>query len=282
MINLSFIKLKGKVIDNYTSSLKNWRNKDVNWYDLEKVLGNSTIQFSPYKFRNGVKNKHNCIREKQDVIILDIDDGLPISEFQKMFKKYKYILGTTKSHQTEKKGIVCDRYRVIIPAINIPEDDDVYFRTIELLAPFSDEQVLTLSCAFLGNDNAIIIRSDGKLIDMFKASVLAEEQIKEERLEKKRKTIDKDLMPSYGSNSAEMVKEQITYEIAIDILESLGIEVVGNKFSIRDERTKSIKIYKDGHCYDFGDGKAYDMFQVVMDREGISFPQAVRYCKNFI
>ena len=52
MINLSFIKLKGNVKDNYLDSLKGFRNKDVNWDDLHKVLGNSKIQFSPYMFRN--------------------------------------------------------------------------------------------------------------------------------------------------------------------------------------------------------------------------------------
>jgi len=282
MINLSFIKLRGKVTDNYLKSLKGWRNKDVNWYDLEHVVGDSSIQFSPYKFRNGAKTVKNCNRENQDMIVLDIDDGVTIHEFQSMFKHLKYILATTKSHQKLKHGKILDRFRVIIPAINIPTDNDVYFRTLEILFPFSDEQVLTLTCAFLGTDNAIIIKNDGKKLDMFKASSLAEIQIEDERIEKKSKEIDPDLMQSYGNNDAETIKEQITYDIAREILESIGIEMDCNKFSIRDERTKSIKLYDNGSAYDFGDGKHYDMFSVLMEREGMSFPNAIRYCKNFI
>jgi hypothetical protein len=66
------------------------------------------------------------------MVVLDIDDGLSVYKFQKMFSQYKYILGSTKSHQRTKKGLICDRFRVILPAINIPSDNDIYFRTMEL------------------------------------------------------------------------------------------------------------------------------------------------------
>jgi hypothetical protein len=48
MINLSYIKLKGKVIDNYTSTLKGWHNKMVNWEDMHKPMSDSSIQYSCY------------------------------------------------------------------------------------------------------------------------------------------------------------------------------------------------------------------------------------------
>ena len=281
MINLSFIKLKGKVVDNYLDSLKGFRNKDVNWYDLHKVLGDSKIQFSPYKFRNGCKTGVNCIRDKQDMIVLDIDDGFTIPKFQKMFSKYKYILGTTKSHQKEKKGVVTDRYRVIIPAINIPDDDEIYFRTVELLFPFSDKQVLTKTAAFLGNDEAIVIKNDGKKLDMFKVSELATQQIKQERLEKEAKKIDSDLF-SNSSFSFDMVKEQITKEVVVDILGSIGIEVIGNKCRLREERTPSAKIYESGYIKDYGGEFSGDIFALLMELEDMSFGQSVKYTRNFI
>ena len=283
MINLSFIKLKGNVKDNYLDSLKGFRNKDVNWDDLPKVLGNSKIQFSPYMFRNGCKTGVNCIRDKQDMVVLDIDDGLSIYKFQKMFSQYKYILGSTKSHQRTKKGLVCDRFRVILPAINIPSDNDIYFRTMELLFPFSDGQVLTKTAAFLGNDEAIIIKNDGKKLDMFKVSELASQQIEQEKLEREAKKIDKDLLSNSYGFSVEMVKEQITREVVVDVLGSIGIEVVGNKCKLRDdERTHSCKIYNDGGLYDFGSGDSYDIFKVLMELEDMTFMQAVRYVRNYI
>ena len=285
MINLSFIKLKGNVKDNYLDSLKGFRNKDVNWDDLHKVLGNSKIQFSPYMFRNGCKTGVNCIRDKQDMVVLDIDDGLSIYKFQKMFSQYKYILGSTKSHQRTKKGLICDRFRVILPAINIPSDNDIYFRTMELLFPFSDGQVLTKTAAFLGNDEAIIIKNDGKKLDMFKVSELASQQIEQEKLEREAKKIDPDLLSNGYGFSVEMVKEQITREVVIDVLESIGVEFnsIGKCRLREDENTFSAKVYESGYVKDYGsDDMSGDVFHILMELEGMTFIEAVKYVRNYI
>jgi len=282
-VNISFIKLKGKVTDNYTKTLKNWRNKDVSWYDLPKVMGNSNIQFSPYRWVNGAKTKTNFLLNKTNCLVLDVDDGLEIHQFQKMYKKYKYILATTKSHQRDKKGVVTDRYRVIIPAINIDDNADVHFRAVSLIAPFSDPQVLSYTASFLGTDDCIIIKNDGKSFDMFKANSLAREQLSEELRQREAKKIDKDLLDShYGGLTLDALKEQLTFESVVDILESVGLEVIGNKLSLRDERTKSVKIYTDGSMYDFGDSKNYDIFQVLMDFNGMNFRSSMKYVQKFL
>jgi len=285
MINLSFIKLKGKVTDNYTKTLKNWRNKDVNWYDLPKVMGNSNIQFSPYRWTNGAKTVKNFNHDKTNCIVLDIDDGLTISSFQNMFKKYKYLLATTKSHQQDKKGVTCDRYRVIIPAINIDCNADVHFRALELIAPFSDKQVLTKTSSFLGTSNCVVIRNDGKKFDMFKANELAKSQLIEESIElarKKAKHIDSDLRDThYGRLDSETILEQVTYEVMCDVLESVGYEIIKGKISLRDERTSSCKVY-DNSVFDFGSGDSHNVFGLLMKYHNMNFPQAIRYVNNFI
>ena len=281
MINISFIKLKGKVTDNYLKTLKGWANKDITWEDIHKPMSSSKVQYSCYAWKNGVKKSNNFTREKQDCFILDIDDGMTINEFQSLFNKYKYILGTTKTHQKEKKGIVCDRFRVIVPAINISQDDSIYFRAMELIAPFNDVQTLTKTASFLGNNSAIIIRNDGKLFDMFKANELAIKQLKAEQADKV--VIDKDLLPSYGNSSLESTKSELTRETVTDILNNIGVDVVGNKCKLRDdERTHSVKIYPDGGMYDFGDRKAYDIFSVLQERESMTFREAINYVRNFI
>ena len=119
MINISFIKLKGKVVDNYRLTKKNWCNKDVLWEDMVKVVSNSKIQYSMTAWRNGVKTPKNLDRSKQNAICLDVDDGLSIYEFQRMFKKYDYILATTKSHQKNKKGKILDRGRKVLTDNNL-------------------------------------------------------------------------------------------------------------------------------------------------------------------
>lgn len=51
-----------------------------------------------------------------DVCVLDFDDGqMTLREAQKVFCDQIHILGTTRSHQKEKQGIISDRFRVVIP-----------------------------------------------------------------------------------------------------------------------------------------------------------------------
>ena len=285
MINLSYIKLKGKVIDNYTSTLKGWHNKMVNWEDMHKPMSDSSIQYSCYSWRNGCKTGINFDRSKQNCLCLDIDSGMSIQKFQKMFSKYTYILGTTKNHMKDKKGLIVDRFRVVIKAINIPDDDLVYFRTLELLAPFNDAQTLTKTASFLGNDNAMIIRNNGKSLDLHKIGLVASQQIEQEKLEREGKKIDKDLLSNSYGFSVEMVKEQITREVVIDVLESIGVEFnsIGKCRLREDENTFSAKVYESGYVKDYGsDDMSGDVFHILMELEGMTFIEAVRYVRNYI
>lgn len=286
LVNLSFIKLSGDVKDNYTKTLKGFRNKDVEWSRLKNVLSNSKVQFTPYMFTDGIKIAKNWDNSKQNMLVLDIDTGLSINECQNKFKKYKYLLGTTKSHQQLKRDTIEDRYRLCIPAINIPTDREVYFRMLALMFPFNDSATESLTGAFLGNDNAIIIYNEGILLDCYKASELAKEQLKNEHREKV--VIDKDLLPIYSNNTnLDNIKSVMSDEIVKDILHSMGIEVTGNKFSLRPERTPSIKIYSSGYMKDFGasDSDKFikgDIIQLVMVELGMSFRDAIKYIANYI
>lgn len=283
LVNLSYIKLKTNIIDTYTKSKKGWLNKDVEWDRLKNVLSSSKVQFSPYQFRNGVKTDFNWSNDKQDLLVFDVDDGLSLAECQKMFKRYKYLIGTTKSHQANKKGVVCDRYRLCIPAINIPREKEVYFKMLSLLVDFNDEQTEHGTGAFLGNDDAIIIYNEGKLLDCHKASLLAEQQIASEKVEKA--SIDRDLIPNYGGNNTiELIKKELTFEIVVDVLESVGYEVKANKFRLRDEeRTDSATInYKSLVVKDFGSGWFGDIFSVLEEYQDMKLSEAIRYVSNYV
>lgn len=52
-----------------------------------------------------------------DLLVLDIDDGWDIEEAKRymIIKGYSYIIAPTKSHQRDKNGVTCDRFRIIIP-----------------------------------------------------------------------------------------------------------------------------------------------------------------------
>lgn len=69
--------------------------------------------WSPCIWEKGTRSKANFIYS--DFLGLDIDNGLPIAEAVEMFRDTVHIIGTTRNHQREKKGVVADRYRIIIP-----------------------------------------------------------------------------------------------------------------------------------------------------------------------
>lgn len=283
-INLSYKVTKGKVVDEYYKTLKGWNNKDVLLEDIHKLMLNSNIQYSNLKWNNGHKGSKQLDMSSVDCIIYDIDEDLTISQFQNLFKKYTYFLATTKSHQKKKKGLVCDRYRVIFPVINISKDFDVLARAMELIIPSVDEQTLTPTGAYLGHNEGIYIENKGTYLDLHKANALATEQLKEEaRLKAEKIIVPKELQVQvFGRIDLDELKNNLTREIVIDVLTDIGIEVEGNKCSIRDERTKSCKIYGDGGMKDFGSNDRCDVFSIVMDKEDMSFREAIKYVAQYV
>jgi len=69
--------------------------------------------WSPCIWEKGTRSKANFIYS--DFLGLDVDNGLPIAEAVEMFRDTVHLIGTTRNHQREKKGVVADRYRIIIP-----------------------------------------------------------------------------------------------------------------------------------------------------------------------
>ena len=151
MINLSYlevpselgnVKLKNAM---YITAQPLYKNIKIAFDKLHQIVKSDYRQYTPFIFNNGKKISENWDNSSQDLLILDIDDGLSIAEAKNKFKRYAYLLCTTKSHQREKKGIICDRFRLILKAKNIPNGDEYFkrIRNLEKLYPFIDVQVNT-------------------------------------------------------------------------------------------------------------------------------------------
>lgn len=71
--------------------------------------------WSPCVWRDGIRLKENFLNS--DFCALDFDQPHEetLSSMIRNLCDYKIIFATTKSHQKEKNGITCDRYRMIIP-----------------------------------------------------------------------------------------------------------------------------------------------------------------------
>jgi hypothetical protein len=63
-----------------------------------------------------------------------------------------------------------------------------------------------------------------------------------------------------------------------DILAQRGIEVIGEFFKLRDEKTPSCKIYdEDNRWHDFGSNQGGDSIDLIQELDGCNFQQA---CKS--
>ena len=135
------------------------------WSEFDKIL-KSDYNYSAGSFKDNYRNKANYTGE-QDVIILDVDDGINLDAAKTFFSEWDCWIATTKSHQKEKNGIVCDRFRVVLlPNIKIKMDSDTYSyfmaNIMDGLGGFADPSCKDSSRFYYGNKDAIIWKSDSK------------------------------------------------------------------------------------------------------------------------
>lgn len=284
MINISFlevpldidVKLKDAM---YLTAQPLYKNILVKFEDLHKIVSSDYRQYSPFVFNENTKKSENWCNDFQQLLILDIDDGLTIKEAKEIFKEYKYLICTTKSHQVEKKGLRCDRFRIILPSDNIPKGDEYFdfIKEVENKYPFIDKQVNTKTGAFLGFSGCEYWYNKGNSFDCSSYLDIA----------RARKNIKKPIIQTNHNNDdleLTKVKTLLNAERVRDIIESLGYHVTPKfKFKYREnERTPSASIRHDGYIKDFGSDLATDIIGFVQQVKNMNFPDSVEYVKRFV
>jgi len=292
MINISYLNVP---LDYYSNSgdtrLKNnmhltaqplYENKDIPFENLFRIFKSDYRQYTPFTYANNIKKSENWSNEKQNILILDVDDGLTILEAKKIFEKYEYWICTTKSHQVDKKGVKCDRFRVILKAINIPVGDEYfnYMRQLELLFPFIDTQVNTKTGAFLGASNCDYWYNKGISFDFN----IIKPTLKKEAKKPIVKTFPK--RTTHNDLEVDKIRSFINRELCRTIIEALGY-AVNNKFMFKmreNERTASASISNTDYplIKDFGGDFEGDIIDFVMVVKGCDFKTSLEYIKNFI
>jgi len=117
--------------------------------------------------------KKDYVIPGQNLIAWDIDEGMSIPEAQEKLSHYQYLLYTTKSHQKEKNGIICDRFRIIMPTkttfyVNPEEHKGMYenlARVLEL--PSYDVATRNQGRLWFTNPEAqVLTKKEGDLLDV--------------------------------------------------------------------------------------------------------------------
>jgi len=285
MVNISYLKADRPLSTAmWLTGEPNFVNTDIEFNSLYNIVSNSCIQYSPYSFYAGMKLQVNWNNDKQNILVFDIDDGMTLTEASDIFNKYTNIITTTKSHRLEKKGKVCDRFRIILPATNIPKGE-LYFEMLDVMSKSipMDTQVNTKTGAFLGFDNAIVTYNEGIVYDCKYAISYAELQLVNKL---KRNALQAQKRGTGGETYRQDIKALkgvLNGFIVKDILDSLGYRIVGNKFKLReDERTESCKVFPSGYIIDYGGNQRGDIFELLFKYHGMNLHEAMEYVSRFI
>ena len=287
MINISYMQLpeeesrKLKDVMFYTAK-DIYKNIMIDFNKLHRLVKSDYRQYSPFKFEENTKKSENWNNDSQQLLILDIDDGLSILEAKEIFKEYKYLICTTKSHQVEKKGLKCDRFRIILESRDIPKGDDYFIFTkgLESKYPFIDKQVNTKTGAFLGSAKCEYWYNEGNL---FECTAIFEKQQYLNNLEPV--GFKKISESENNNNNLEVVelKKNLNQETIGHILTANGFEVDRTfKLKLREERTPSTSISRAGLIKDFGTDFCSDVFGVLMEYRNMTFPQAIEEVKKYV
>ena len=153
-----------KIRISYSTDIANgYSNEEVKWNELKDFCKTDGFHYTVHHFKEGHRKSENII-EGFNLLVLDIDDGLPIEMTQSLLNEYTYYIYTTKRHTPQ-----YHRYRVILPLSNIVKlNDKDYKKFMENIfewLPFSvDTATKDISRKWLTNKGESF-SNDGVLLD---------------------------------------------------------------------------------------------------------------------
>ena len=141
----------------------------LNWRfpieEMDRVVRDIDCSYSPCHYNNGYRLDDNATVGTMNSLMLDFDDGLSIEEAKALFSEYDGLIATTKSHQKDKNGIICDRFRVIIPTdtpvtLNATEYKDLMVQIMNVYEE-ADKACKNISRFYFGYEGSEVIRLQG-------------------------------------------------------------------------------------------------------------------------
>ena len=102
----------------------NYLEERVPFDQLHVLTQQDGMHWSNHHFRKQHRAEENVIAGF-NAIVLDVDEGISLDTVQELMKDYKFLIYTTKRHQTEGYG---DRFRMILPINYTLELDNEEYR----------------------------------------------------------------------------------------------------------------------------------------------------------
>lgn len=124
------------------------------------------LHWSNHHFRNNSRKEEN-VKLGFNMLVLDVDEGVSLDTAKELMGEYKYLIYTTKRHQTQGHG---DRFRVILPITYEleldSEDYKEFMNNVLAWLPFKvDESVNQRAKKWESFDGGQHFYNDGVLFD---------------------------------------------------------------------------------------------------------------------
>lgn len=158
-----------KMILSWSNDLAyNYQPEEGPWDQLKVLFQGTGLNWCNHRFKNG----HRCNTEVLpgfNMIVVDVDGTTTINTVKELFKSYRYILYTTKRHQTEGK----DRFRLVFPinyVLKLSVDEyKEFMNNIFKWLPFeTDECANQASKKWSSYDGGQYFQNDGEILDALK------------------------------------------------------------------------------------------------------------------
>lgn len=153
---------------------------NVEFKDIPEMVM-SGYAYAAGRFKDNHRKNDNWIG-CEDVLILDIDNDCTINQAKKIFARDKFFIITTKSHNKDKNGEVCDRFRIFIElyeTINDLTKRTSFIKTVMNIYPFVDKACKDAGRYYHASPaDAEVYYNDGKPLKLFAKEIKIELQPK--------------------------------------------------------------------------------------------------------
>jgi len=166
---------------------------------------------SPCMWGGGIRNKLNF--RFADWFGLDFDEGLELEKAKVLFAPFLHVIATTKSHQVEKAGKTCDRFRVFLRFGERCKSVEDYEATAAMLINKYNSDAACKDAArfFWPCKEIVVCKYHGKVIQPVDGAEIAK------RMEEQREARRKKLAEMYNSNSTRSIpcyiQNQLSYGV---------------------------------------------------------------------
>ena len=187
--------MDGKVLISYKAGLNEKDPTEFKEYrvplDMVAEMVTTAGQYSATPYKDEYRDAVHAL-PGAELVILDYDDGLTVADALSMFGQYIGFIATTKSHGKEKNGVVCDRFRVILPTRSPIMLDAEKFRSMmkEVINHYGpDKACCNIARMYYGCVGADVVFLDGcQLFDWEAFYQMAQDQEQQRRQQQPRFT----------------------------------------------------------------------------------------------